>query len=95
MKVLADNIKNQLEENDGKISFDFISNLAEDAEKIFLHPTPNMRICVLTLYSGHEVYGVAQVIDAKNDVEEIGNKVAFDNARDQLWNVCGAIAKIV
>jgi len=95
MQVLADNIKANLKCNGGKISPDFIDNLAEHAEKIYLHPTPNTRICVLRIYSGHEVVGVAQVLDAKNDVEEIGNRVAFDNAKNELWKVCGSIAKVI
>ena len=84
--VSGDNIQ-------GKISFDFINDLTNDSEKIYLHPTPNMRICILKLKSGHEVYGVAQVLDANNDIEEVGNKIAFDRARDELWQVVGAIAK--
>jgi len=92
MNVLADNIGLDLEANDGKISFDFIKNLADNADVIYLHPTPRTRICVMTIYSGHEVVGFARVLDPKNDVEEIGNQVAFDNAMDELWNVCGSIA---
>ena len=92
MKVIADVIKLNLESNGGKIPFDFIQNLAENADIKYLHPTPRTRICVLTIYSGHEVVGISQVLDPKNDVEEIGNKVAFDNATKELWAVCGSIA---
>jgi pimeloyl-CoA synthetase len=95
MKVLADNIKANLEANNGRISCDFIKNLAENAEVIYLHPTPRTRICVMTIYSGHEVVGYARVLDPKNDVEEIGNRVAFENAKNELWNVCGSIALAV
>jgi hypothetical protein len=95
MQPLADNIKANLESNGGKISPDFIDNLAEFGDVIFLHPTPNMRICIISIYSGHEVVGIAQVLDAKNDVEEIGNDVAYENAKNELWKVCGSIAKII
>ena len=95
MKILADCIKLQLQENGGKISYEFIKNLAENAECIYLRPTQNMRLCILKIYSGHEVLGMAQVLDAKNDMKDIGNKVAYDRAVNELWNVCGAIAKIV
>ncbi len=84
----GDNVK-------GKISSDFISKVAVNAEKIYLQPTPSMRICVLKLKSGHEVYGVAQVLDPVNDVESIGNKVAFDRAKDEIWQVVGSIAKAI
>ena len=92
MQTITDSIKANLKANGGKISFDFIENLAEYSEKVYLHPTPRTRICILITYSGHEVVGFARVLDPKNDDEEIGNRVAFENARDELWAVCGAIA---
>lgn len=95
MHVLADNIKLNLDSNNGKIHPSFIANLAEHAEVFYLHPTDSTRICVLKLYSGHEVVGIAQVLDAKNDDEEIGNSVAYDNATNELWKLCGTIAKIL
>jgi len=95
MKVLADAIKAQLKENGGRISPEFIDNLAANAEYVWLHPTPRTRICVMTIYSGHEVVGYSRVLDPKNDVKSIGEEVAFNNAKDELWAVCGAIALVV
>ena len=100
MKILADEIKAQLDSIEdggvkGKISFNFIANLAENAEVIYLHPTANMRLCILKLYSGHEVLGMAQVLDSKNDAEELGNKVAYDRAVNELWGVVGTIARAI
>jgi len=92
MQVIADNIKANMAENNGKISFDFIENLAENAKIDFIQATSRTRICVLTIYSGHEVVGIAQVLDPANDVAEIGNKIAYERARDELWSVCGNIA---
>ena len=94
MNVLAYAIKEHIQENKGKISKDFIDNLAAGADVIYLHPTPRTRICIMTIYSGHEVVGFSRVLDPKNDVEEIGNKVAYDNAKNELWDVCGSIALI-
>ena len=76
-----------------KISFDFIDKLAQNANKTYLHPTPIMRICILQLTTGHEVYGVAQVLKAENDDAVIGNQVAYDRARDEIWSTIGSIAK--
>ena len=95
MQALADNIEAQLIANNGKIGKDFINNLAEHAEVIHHQMTANTRVCVIKTYSGHEVVGYSQVLDSDNDVEEIGQQVAFDNAKDKLWQVCGAIAKII
>lgn len=94
-KSFTTKLRDELLANNGKISFNFISTYAANAEKIYLHPTENMRLCILKLETGHEVVGVAQVLSYKNDVEEIGNKVAYDNAVNQLWSIFGAIAKVL
>lgn len=87
-------IFNELVANDGKLSKPFIDSVAATASVNYSRPTPNMRICVLTLPSGHEVLGKAQVLDELNDIEELGNQVAYDNAVNELWAVCGTIAKL-
>ena len=87
-------IQAMLQTNSGKLSYPFIKSVADSATTLYLHPTPNMRLCILTLPTGHEVLGKAQVLDSANDVEELGNKVAYDNAVKELWDVCGAIAKL-
>ncbi len=79
----------------GKLSPDFINQLASTAHTIYLQPTPTMRMCILQLSTGHEVYGVSQVLKSENDVEKIGNKVAFDNAKNEIWSTIGSIAKIL
>lgn len=95
MPNLVDSIRANLAENSGKLSFPFIQSVAESGTTQYLHPTPNMRLCIISLSSGHEVLGMAQVLDAANDVETIGNQVAYDNAIGELWNVCGSIAKVI
>ena len=87
-------IKLEIENNNGKLSFPFIMNVANSAQVTHIQPTPNMRLCILTLPSGHEVLGKAQVLDSINDVKEIGEKVAYENAVNKLWSVCGSIAKL-
>ena len=89
-------IKVELEESGGKLSPKFITSLANNPDNKVSHAqvTPNTRVCVVTLPSGHDLVGYAQVLDAKNDVELIGQEVAYTNAIDQLWSVCGNIAKI-
>ena len=66
-KSIIESIQDELDrESDlklkGKISAEFINELADNAVKIYLHPTPTMRICILQLTTGHEVYGVAQML---------------------------------
>lgn len=84
-----------LKGNDGKIPPAFIDAQVDQAQIIHLQPTENTRICVIKLTSGHEVVGVAQVLDAKNDVPDIGKSIALSNATDQLWQVFGSIAKVI
>ncbi len=88
-------IRINLQENNGKINYNFIRNLAESSTVLYLQPTPNMRLCILALPSGHEVLGKAQKKKKKNDDEEIGNTVAYENAVKELWSVVGNIAKVV
>lgn len=87
-------IFNELVENNNKLSKAFIDSIASTASVNYSRPTPNMRICVLTLPTGHEILGKAQVLDESNDIEELGNQVAYNNAVNELWSLCGTIAKL-
>lgn len=90
-------IRKELQDNSGKLSPRFIDQLANNPDNKVTHSqlTPNTRVCVVTLPTGHDLVGYAQVLDAKNDVELIGQELAYKNAIDRLWSVCGNIAKIV
>jgi len=94
-KVFISDLKDRMDENDGKIPFSFIQDEVKRGQVQYMQLTPNMRVCVITLRTGHEVIGVAQVLDAKNDVESIGNEVAYANAVNELWKVFGSIAKVL
>lgn len=87
-------IINELTENSNKITPKYINNLVTMSSVQYLHPTPNMRLCIITLPTGHEVLGKAQVLDASNDDEDIGNKVALTNATNEIWALVGSIAKL-
>jgi len=91
-KTLKTRLSLALQENDNKIPFSFIQNEVKTAKVNYFQLSPNMRVCVIRLQSGHEVLGKAQVLDAANDEETVGNNVAFENAQDELWSVFGAIA---
>ena len=92
MSALTERLKTALDANDGRIPYSFIDDEIATSEIIYLHPTKNMRLCIIRLQSGHEVIGVAQVLTAANDVEVIGNSVALQNATNELWKVFGSIA---
>jgi len=78
--------------NGGKLPFHFIQSQVAQGTVTHTHLTPNMRVCVIRLLTGHEVIGIAQVLDAANDVEALGQEVALTNATNELWKVFGAVA---
>lgn len=92
-KLFIESIRKELESNSNKISPKFIDNIALESNIIHIKPTENTRIAIIQLPTGHEVIGYAQVLDAKNDIEEIGKSVAFENAKNELWKLVGSIAK--
>lgn len=87
-------IIDELSSNSNRISPTFINSIVSQSTIQYFQLTPNMRVCVITLPTGHEVLGKAQVLDVANDVEEIGNRVALTNATNELWALVGAIAKL-
>ena len=91
---LQQSIIDELAGNSNKISPLFINNIVAQSSIQYLKPTPNMRLCIITLPTGHEVLGKAQVLDAANDVEQIGNNVALTNATNEIWALVGSIAKL-
>lgn len=84
----------ELSSNSNRISPTFINSIVSQSTIQYFQLTPNMRVCVITLPTGHEVLGKAQVLDVANDVEEIGNKIALTNATNELWMLVGTIAKL-
>jgi hypothetical protein len=48
-------------------------------------PSGKAMVCELTLKNGFTVRGESAVVSKENFNEEIGRKVAFIKARDQIW----------
>lgn len=96
MNLLQD-IGKELQDKGNKLSPGFIDDIANHPNTKVTHAqlTPNTRVCVVTLPSGHDLVGYAQVLDANNDVPLIGQEVAYNNAIEQLWQTCGNIAKAI
>lgn len=89
---LIKSLKEDLENNGNKISYDFVAAVAKKSKVTHMLATSRTRVCVLTLPTGHEVVGYSQVLFDVNDVPEIGKQVAYKNAEDKIWDVLGAIA---
>lgn len=53
-----------------------------------------LRWCVLTTKSGYAVTGKPSVsVSPENDDQEVGEAVAFANARNELWPLMGYVLK--
>jgi hypothetical protein len=56
-------------------------------------PDTTLTICVLTLKNGFTVTGESAAASPENFDEEIGRKIARDNARDKIWALEGYLLK--
>ena len=94
---MLDRIRRELEVNDGKLSKTFMDSVLWDknTKVTHVHPTPNTRICIITLPCGHDLVGFASVLYAKNDDPNVGKSVAYHRAAEQIWSVYGSIAKVL
>ena len=63
------------------------------AEKSFHRLTGTLTVCVLTLKNGFTVTGESACASPENFNEEIGNKIAFSNAREKIWALEGYLLK--
>lgn len=61
----------------------------------YFHVVPNttLTICVLTLDNGFTVTGESAAASPANFNEEIGQKIAFDNARAKIWQLEGYLLR--
>lgn len=66
----------------------------ETIEKESYHRlTEVLTVCVLTLRNGFTVTGESACASPENYNEEIGNKIARENARDKIWVLEGYLLK--
>ena len=66
----------------------------ETIEKESYHRlTDVLTVCVLTLRNGFTVTGESACVSPENYNEEIGNKIARENARDKIWVLEGYLLK--
>lgn len=52
-------------------------------------PSGKCVICEITLQNGFTVRGESACVSPKNFDQEIGNKIAFENARNKIWQLEG------
>lgn len=52
-----------------------------------------LTICIIELTNGFVVSGESACVDPANYVEELGRKIAYDNAVDEIWRLEGYLLK--
>ena len=55
----------------------------------FVRLTPTVKICNILLDNGYSVRGESACVNPENYNQEIGERVAYDNAFDKLWPLFG------
>lgn len=59
----------------------------------YVFPGTVCTVCCLTLKNGFAVVGESAPISPNNFDEDLGKKIAFDNAREKVWMLEGYLAK--
>lgn len=62
-------------------------------EKSFHKLTDVLTICVITLQNGFTVTGESACASPENYDKDIGEQIAFNNARDKIWQLEGYLLK--
>ena len=52
-------------------------------------PSGKCVVCEITLKNGYTVRGESACVSPENFDQEIGNKIAFKNAREKIWQLEG------
>jgi len=62
-------------------------------EAYYVFPGTTMTVCLLTLKNGYHVTGESAAVSLANFDEEIGRKIARDNARNKIWQLEGYLLR--
>lgn len=56
-------------------------------------PRGRVTVCELTLKNGYTVRGESSCVSIENFNKELGEKIAFENARNEIWQLEGYLLK--
>lgn len=59
----------------------------------YIFPDSQYTVCLLTLNNGFNVSGDSACASPENFDKEIGEKIAFENARSKIWQLEGYLLK--
>jgi hypothetical protein len=63
------------------------------SEQYYVFPNTTLTVCRLELKNGFSVTGESAAVSMANFDEEIGRKVARENAREKIWALEGYLLK--
>jgi len=64
---------------------------AQIKEEQFMKMGKKTTVCLLTLNNGYELVGTSGCVDPDNYDAEIGQRIARENAVDQIWMLEGYV----
>ena len=59
----------------------------------YVFPNTQLTVCCLTLKNGYTVTGESACASPENFNEEIGQRIAYTNAREKIWALEGYLLK--
>ena len=78
--------------NATRLTPDNIDNVIADSD-FYVFPKTQLTVCCLTLKNGFNVTGESACASPENFNKEIGEKIAYDNARNKIWQLEGYLLK--
>lgn len=75
-----------------RVTLEYIESLIE-VEQYHVFPGTTMTVCCLTLKNDYSVSGESACASPENFNEEVGRKVARENARDKIWSLEGYLLR--
>ena len=69
--------------------------IQDKIKEVYYHVVPNtsLTICSLTLQNGFQIVGKSAAASIENFDKELGEKIAFQNAKEQIWQLEGYLLK--
>lgn len=81
-------LAHRIEQSSGdRVTEHYIRSRIEGVE--YHIPTDTLTLCCLTLDNGFVVTGESACVDPSNFDEEVGQRIAYDNAFQKLWPLFG------
>lgn len=78
--------------NAPRLSPALIDSVIEDS-LYYVFPGTTVTVCCLTLKNGYTIIGESACASPENFDESLGKKIAFDNARNKIWQLEGYLLR--